>query len=902
MAETAIHLALKKIGLALRQDDSFDGTGLVIFQSKLRRIESELRMIHCFLDQLETRYNNNQAHASWINEAQKLGCLVEETVDVHIHRLFQPFQKSGRQRLPILRALRASMGLLMSLEARHEAFVQLTELEEELRHLSKMKKLWVQVASGSENTYIPSTREMANLSQQQLDPYFINGEGPFGYGWEKSKLETALLGHSDEARAVVAVWGPAGSGKTTLVRSVYEHTRSHFDRCEWISMSGCSSAEDILIQMRRKLRLEDDTAINGRDTVEISLESLSRSGLTEKNWLVVFDDIKVTDGISRVCELLQAASRIIIITQIKEVAHQVTQCDEDRIKLAGLHNVALAKQLVERVLLGKTPKSRNPTLTNWWSTFPSKIKWWYVAVNAMYPECKFLPQVIVSLGASLSLKQKTQPAFQQMLDQLAWVLKHNSSLDGTKKCLYVAYINLPMHLKVCLLYCGIFPAGYPLWRDKLVRLWAAEGFIEKQRPSEVEEEIAEGYLMELIRWGFLQRADSDELGRLASLRMPIGVHELVQSICRKEGFGTACDDELPQMDTDVRCLFASKYPQDICSLIRLPHLRTLIFSDSAAEDSHIENPIHTVSPRRGFNYLTVLDLEGYPHEILPAVIGYLFNLRYLGLRKSKVQFLPASMSRLYNMQTLDLEFSNVTKLPEWIGKLAKLRYLLASCFKKKDGKNILSGVEAPKSTKNLTELQTFETVEASADFLNRMGMLTQLRSLCVSNVDSKSWRTLLDKISDLGSLNSISVSAKDRDQAFDLDERLPFKPLKFLKLSSCKWGPIPLERLSKKFPNLESLSLYNVSGITKLEFHREHFTNLKTLDLFEMGDVDTLLIPEDGLAGLQALRVKSMAKLNLGNVGHLNKIKDVKNLFFPLLRDLPARTDEAESSSKASQS
>lgn len=58
-------------------------------QGRLRRIESELRMILCFLAQIETRYDNKQVLQTWIGEARKLGCLVEQIMDEYIVRIIQ---------------------------------------------------------------------------------------------------------------------------------------------------------------------------------------------------------------------------------------------------------------------------------------------------------------------------------------------------------------------------------------------------------------------------------------------------------------------------------------------------------------------------------------------------------------------------------------------------------------------------------------------------------------------------------------------------------------------------------------------------------------------------------------------------------------------------------------------
>lgn len=855
----------------------------------MRRIESEVRMICCFLDQRETRYINNQVMmVSWIAEARNLGRLVEETVDVHIYRLFHSVGVKWTMRLlPPIVPLSNNL-----IEVRHSAFIGMIELEEELQHLSELKRLWIHEAIDPESGYIPSISEMyetSNVSYQKLLSDFTI-QDPIGFTVQRSQLTRRLeLTDGDGARQVVAVWGPAGSGKTTLVRSVYEQQRKHFDCWAWISMSSGASAEDLLSagdNVRRSaeaLRLDDlrlDHDID-REPLKHLAEALTRGGLSEKRFLIVFDGVNVEDGISKVRDKIQPGSRIIVVTRSHRVATEVDK--ETPIELAGLEK-GEALKLFGRVVFGK-----EFTGDQWNDKNAEEI---------VCHKCKGLPQAIISLGASLSLKQNTLSTFGHVKKQLEWVSNNNSILDDTSKCLYVAYINLPKHLKVCLLYCGIFPAGHLLLRENLVRLMVAEGFIEKKRPSEVDEEIAEGYLMELTGWGFLHLVHRDDLGRVTSLRMPTIVHDLVRSISRKEGFGIASDDvELAHTDTDVRCLFISKYPEDIRSLTELTHMRTLITGESADEDDAVVYFLRNLSLKR-YTIITVLDLQGSTLQEIPASIGRLFNLCYLGLRKTKIQSLPYSMESLHNMQTLDLESSKRIELSGWIRGLARLRHLLARHLIDEENRGkILMGMIVP-SLERMTELQTLETVEAGAEFVKSVDKLTQLRSLRVSNVDRKSWRRLLSKMSKLCSLTSFAVIAKD-NEVVDLSGE-PIQQLKTLELSCCKLRKDPIMSLSRKFPNLVSLSLYEVSGISELKFQNDYFPKLRILNLRGMGDVKQLQIPVGALASLEVLRVEGLTELNADAVGQLDKIRSIKKCFFPQLRDRLETNDVPESSSRAS--
>lgn len=509
-----------------------------------------------------------------------------------------------------------------------------------------------------------------------------------------------------------------------------------------------------------------------------------------------------------------------------------------------------------------------------------------------------------------------------MAQQIEHIKRSKASLNDVQKIAYLSYKNLPMHLKNCLLYCSIFPAGFLLLPERLARLWTAEGFIEKQVSSQLED-TAKRYIKELINWGFLQTVEDDELGRVACCRMPTVVHELAVSISQKEEFGAACHGvKLAEMDSNVRCLFISEYPEDFGAVVDFPYLRSIIASDSAAACF----PSLPASLPAKLNYLTVLELQGSPIKKLPSNIGYqLFNLRYLGLRKTEVQQLPFSMCRLYSLQTLDLKWSRIQELPNWIGDLMRLRHLFADTLLDESRKEFLyfNCLKAPKGLKYLKELQTLETVQASSSFEKAVDKLTQLTSLSVGNMEGRSCRTLFASLSKLSSLSSLLISASNEREFLRFQALNPVhleklvirgsladqkfhspifqsEKLKALKFSWCNLWDDSLTLLSKNLPNLESLSLHRVRGITKLVFRTgESFAKLRTLELLEIDGVNELDIQCGSLNGLQVLHVESLHRLNqLNSIRDLEVIKSVRKLYFPQLMAIQREIDMAASSSQ----
>lgn len=929
MAETAIYLALRKIGIALGRERSatalehdlegrsalehgLEGGSFLIrsftikfitviseiinsddilvlrqaeLQGRLRRIESELRMILCFLAQIETRYDNKQVLQTWIGEARKLGCLVEQIMDEYIVYIVQSKQYRLTKRVQVILAS-------------HRFTAQLKEIEVELEHLSKMKKRWVQV-----------DKETSLASSSSMFGPHVNNIDTKRYAKRKEKLIESLKSKDmtkDGALSVIAVYGQPGSGKTHLVKDVYASEKKYFSTSAWISIAQCPNADTDAL---KRMMMEELGRQVGTSTESTSLRVMTEN--QDSKFLFVFDDVWVPDMVHKVHRAAsdnKMGSRIIIIARMPEVAFVRSESSvesQSQTPSSSLEPVRPSAR-VPKEFMKLTCLHPNDSFDIFCtkafgrpSDCPIELREVTLKIIGL---CNFLPQAIVSIGALLSSKQKTESVWSEMAQQIEDIQKSKSSLNNVQKVLYLSYKNLPMHLKNCLLYCSTFPAGFLLLPESLVRLWAAEGFIENQGSLQVEE-IGERYIKELIHWGFLQVVDVDEQGRVASCRMPIVVHELAVSISQKEEFGAICHGgKLAEMDTNVRCLFISENPEDIGALVDFPYLRTLMASRNAA--ANLKSLPASLTAK--LKYLTVLKLQESPLEELPRGIGYqLFNLRYLGLRKSQIRCLPSSMAHLYNLQTLDLRGSRINELPSWIGKLIRLRHLFADTLDGQ-GPDIYRAVKAPKTVNYLKELRTLETVQASDTFEKHVEKLTQLTTLSVVIGEGRSSKTLFSSLSKLSCLSSLHVSASRVDEeSLDFETLNPTsleklvirgglaeqtfqypifksKQIKVLELSLCKLRDDSLALLSTNLCNLESLRLHNISGISKLVFRAiNSFANLRTLLLHEIDGVDELEIPNGSLGSLQVLHVVKISQLN--SIHDQERIISVRDLYFPQL-------------------
>ncbi|OEL37020.1 hypothetical protein BAE44_0001961 [Dichanthelium oligosanthes] len=298
---------------------------------------------------------------------------------------------------------------------------------------------------------------------------------------------------------------------------------------------------------------------------------------------------------------------------------------------------------------------------------------------------------------------------------------------------------------------SLFPEDYPMSRESLVRLWVAEGFVlSKERNT--PEEVAEGNLMELIHRNMLEVVDYDELGRVSTCKMHDIMRDLALSVAKEEKFGSANDYEaIIHVDPNIRRL--SLYLQD---------------SDITE---------------------------------VPTVIGNLFNLRYIGLRRTKVKSLPESIEKLFNLHTLDIKQTQIEKLPRGIVKL---------------------------------------------------------RSIWIDNISAPDCANLFATLSRMPLLSSLLISARDVNEKLSLQDLDPIST----KLHRLILGEDPLGVLAPHVPNLTYLSLNRVNSASTLVLSAGCFPRLKTLVLKRMPDVNQMEIGDGALPRIEGLYIVSLAQLD----------------------------------------
>ncbi|XP_020162709.1 disease resistance protein RPM1 [Aegilops tauschii subsp. strangulata] len=908
MAEIVLLLVIEKIGVALANGAAHQAgtqfsryaTRLIELQGSMGRVVRELRIIHDVLCQMDIRNRHNQVYEGWLDEVRKVAHGMEDMVDEYMYQV-------GREHdtgccFYLKKGLRKPRSLL----SLNQISSKVKEIEKDLAHLSEMKNRWVPMINNEDtsslNYMIKKSQDLAIISRS------LDNEDLVGVDENRGKLEQ-WLGSDDVECSLITLTGMGGLGKTALASNVYRKEREKFQCHAWVSISQTYSREDVLRNIIKELFKDTASGPSNIAAMDItSLQETLKRYLGEMKYLIILDDVWTPDAfedLSRSLVCNGKGSRLIITTRQGDVA-----------ALASQGHVLTLEPLPEDKAWDLFCKKSFPKETN--HHCPEELR---LLSEEILSKCKGLPLAIVSIGSLLHVREKTVEEWKRINDQLSWEILNNSRLDHIRNVLHLSYIYLPTHLKSCFLYCSLFPEDYLFHRKKLLRLWMAEGFMVEMGASTLEE-VAESYVKELVNRNMLQLVGRNSSGRMNRFRMHDIIRELAVDLCQKDRFGVIYEEDKcgGSLQRDGRRLVVHKLKKDIQQPFSSIHvLRTFI----TLEKSMSSFPLLPLLSEKS-RYMTVLELSGLPIEKIPDAIGDLFNLRYLGLRYSRVKLLPKSIEKLSNLLTLDLCGSDIHELPAGIGKLNKLRHLFAE-------KNIISGriqniryargVCFPIGLGNLTNLQTLQALEVQEvdGSIRQLRELRQLRSLRIWVVKGIFCEHLCESLVQMQFLSNLDVSASDENevlalnalppslQKLSLGGRLPEGALlaesplfQAMEQNLCSlhlsWSQLredPLPSLSQ-LPNLMDLCLDKAYNGEKLEFLTGWFPKLKSLYLWDMPDLKMLEIHQGAMTALETLvlgNLESMVEVPPGLEFlmplQLLSFREITRDFLTLLRESP---------------
>jgi hypothetical protein len=766
---------------------------------------------------------------------------------------------------------------------------------------------------------IKSLSEATSSTQAKLSQlrrtYSHTVEDDFVGFKDVEKLVEYLVSRGDGCYSLVAICGLGGSGKSTIARKVYNHTKvkRRFEAFAWICVSQNWQARDILQQILTKFIPQEKDEIKKLSDAEMIKKLFELQ--QKKSCLIVVDDIWKKDAWDSIKEAFpkeNKTSKLLLTSRNKDVAIHVNPD-------GFLYEPRALSEDEAWVLLKKKAFSKNVHH----HPDPKELEEMEKLGMEMVSHCKGLPLGIVVLGGILASKRHLDD-WKNVRRNIKTLIRRGESREkehgGVSQILELSYADLPYYLKPCFLYLANYLEDEKIDTENLYQLWMAESMVLSDGKGEGETmmDIAESYLGELAQRSMVQVQLNDKQGYEFKRFYSCHMHDMIRDLClskaKEEHFFHSSIDVDNQngiasasssMSTARRVVIYSEGDNvgGIPVSTYSPQLRSLrIYKSSDGRPprimkSHLSDfkLLRSLAIER-FNYSddSDYDSDSLWHLIsdyitLPNAIGSLIHLRYLSLEDSSFVMFPTCIKKLKHLQTLILRGCGFLFFTRCMGnvlsKMSKLRHLylpdeLADMvggnkliLDKSINLEILDNYDPAyhrsEDLMKLINLQKFSASVNSNHLEATKEIISYLSSTKAKNMreaslhifycifDTEEWQEIFTQLLQPSCVHTLNLGGpiSIKLPRYNNSSTLPSSRLTQLSLYDSKLEEDPMPIL-EAFPNLLSFTLSNAFQGTEMSCSSNGFPRLRSLKIWNMDNLESLKLENGALPRLSKLKIR----------------------------------------------
>ncbi|XP_057468187.1 toMV resistant protein Tm-2 netted virescent-like [Actinidia eriantha] len=758
-----------------------EGSRLSRLRESILWIESEMRHVQCYLEDADAKQGQNRKITSLVIDIRDLAYDVEDIMDTYFPRI------TSHGRKGIFSRLKSVFCILRYSYTVHNFVVEVEEIKRKVENINRLRLTYgINEGSGRDG------RDKWHVRRT-----FAHVDEPYIVGFDKHVKELVTKLHNGDSRLdVISIVGMPGLGKTTLARKILKAITtpvgndSHFEFSAWVYVSQQPNINEILLDIARQMHFNILPKKDGKglgsvkrikeeeEDIEAKLEDIEMklfTFLSQKRYVIVFDDLWNTETWDAFKNAIPTnsknGSRIIVTSRNTFVGIHVGG-------RSSLHELQPLDQKTSKELFFKMLMSNTTEMLD-----PPELE---SIGQQILKRCGGVPLAIVIMVGLLLVRDRTEHAWKGVLQSMG------QDQDHCLEIFALSYKDLPIQLKPCFLYFGLFPKDHEIKVFELINLWVAEGFVKPSGTREVED-VGEDFLSHLIARNLIQVVRRRFDGRIRTCRIHDILHDLCIRVSEEINFFKKHDNVTTgNLATRVRRVTADRSSlfEYISSNSQHVNLRTVLYFNCKYQSVKIS---------RDLRFLRVLLL----HKMIlscPNDIGNLFHLTYLQLRSIRVRKLPSAICNLKSLLTLDVQLGSDVVIPIGIWKMRQLRHLILYFFTNANCQRI--EVSLP----NLQSLHLGPLFESGYLGVLRFNNLASLRKLVIATLTASMPLSTLN-LPRCENLHALSLGVYMKNFP-DLDK--PFPNLTKLSLRSTQLVESHLETL-KKLPKLKILKLKPLS-------------------------------------------------------------------------------------------